>query len=284
MRGTIMTIGGAAAAGALAWAAVWRRWRAESGRLTRQLAETAERPEGRVRLASLSSTPELVRRYFRVALREGSPCVRTARIVQMGEFRGKETADTRTGWQPFEARQLFGTGPPGFVWDARISVTPLGAVWVRDSYVAGSASLRAALFGLIPVASAADGPELRAGALQRYLAESVWFPTALLPSDRLSWSAIDASHARATLRDGETAVSLDFEFGPGGEIVGTSTPSRPRSSGKGRYEYLPWGGRYQRYAERGGMRVPLESDVYWVVNGKEQPYYRGRNLEIVYGD
>jgi hypothetical protein len=28
------------------------------------------------------------------------------------------------------------------------------------------------------------------------------------------------------------------------------------------------------------MRVPLESEVYWVVNGKEQPYYRGRNIEI----
>ena len=32
------------------------------------------------------------------------------------------------------------------------------------------------------------------------------------------------------------------------------------------------------------MRIPLESEVYWVVNGKEQPYYRGRNLAIAYED
>jgi hypothetical protein len=157
-------------------------------------------------------------------------------------------------------------------------------VWVRDAYVAGSASLRAALFSLIPVATADDGPELRAGALQRYLAESVWFPTALLPSDRLTWSAIDASHARATLNDGEVTVSLDFEFGLGGEIVGVKAPARARALGRGRYEHLPWGGRYRRYEERGGVRIPIESEVYWVVNGKEQPYYRARNLEIVYED
>jgi hypothetical protein len=144
--------------------------------------------------------------------------------------------------------------------------------------------MRAALFGLVPVASAVDGAELRAGALQRYLAESVWFPTALLPSERLSWSAIDASHARATLTDGDVSVSLDFEFGLGGEIVAVKAPSRARAAGNGRFEHLPWGGRYQRYEERGGMRVPLESEVYWVVNGEEQPYYRGRNLQITYDD
>jgi hypothetical protein len=280
----ITILGSMPIAAGLTWLTASRRWRATTRRLTQQLTDTSARPEGRVRLATLSAAPELVRRYFRVALREGGPCVRTARIVQMGEFRSKETANTDAGWQPFEARQVFSAGPPGLVWDARISVTPLGSVWVRDAYVSGNASLRAALFGLIPVATAADGPELRSGALQRYLAEAVWFPTALLPSDRLAWSAIDASHARATLKDGDVTVSLDFEFGVGGEIVGVSTPSRARALGKGRYTHLPWGGRYLRYEERGGMRVPLASEVYWVVNGEEQPYYRGRNLEIVYDD
>ena len=284
MRKVIVILGGAAAAGTIAWLSASRHWIAESARLTRRVRESAVRPEDRVRLASLSSTPELVRRYFRIALREGAPFVRTARVVQMGEFRSKETDDVEAGWQAFEARQVFSAGPPGFVWDARISMAPVGRVWVRDGYVDGTASLRAALFGLIPVVSEADSPELRVGALQRYLAESVWFPSALLPSERLTWSEIDASHARATLKDGEVTASLDFEFGLGGEIVAVSTPSRPRAAGRGRYTYLPWGGRYQRYEERGGMRVPLESEVYWVVGGKEQPYYRGRNIEIAYED
>jgi hypothetical protein len=30
------------------------------------------------------------------------------------------------------------------------------------------------------------------------------------------------------------------------------------------------------------MWVPLESEVYWVVDGREQPYYRGRNVRVEY--
>ncbi len=277
-----MVLGGTAAVGAVTALVASRRWRGESKRLTRHLPRTRARVEERVDFASLSSLPDPVRRYFRAVLRDGQPYVRAARIVQMGEFRSKESADTAAGWQPFEAMEVFAASPPGFLWDARIRMNPFGSVWVRDAYVAGSASMLAAVFGVIPVASAADGAELRAGALQRYLAESVWLPTALLPGERVSWSAIDASHARATLQDGPVTVSLDFEFGPGDEILGVTTPARARASGKGRYGLLPWGGRFRGYDERGGMRVPLESEVYWVVDGKEQPYYRGRNIQIVF--
>jgi hypothetical protein len=49
-----------------------------------------------------------------------------------------------------------------------------------------------ALPGIVRVVEAADEPQLRAGALQRYLAEAVWFP------------------------DRKTAASLEFEFGPNG--------------------------------------------------------------------
>ena len=282
MRKATMVLGATAAVGALTALVASRRWRAERERLTRQLTRAGARAEGRVDFASLSSLPDPVRGYFRAVLRDGQPYVRAARIVQMGEFRSKESLDTSAGWQPFEATEVFTTSPPGFIWDARIRMAPIGSVWVRDAYVSESASMLAALFGVIPVASAADGAELRAGALQRYLAESVWLPTALLPGERVGWSAIDASHARATLQDGPVTVSLDFEFGPGDEILGVTAPARARASGKGRYDLVPWGGRYRRYDERGGMRVPLESEVYWVVDGKEQPYYRGRNIEIVF--
>jgi hypothetical protein len=90
-------------------------------------------------------------------------------------------------------------------------------------------------------------------------------------------------HGRATLSDGGTSVTLDFEFAPNGEIVSTYTAGRPRASGTaGGFVTLPWGGRYRRYEERGGVRAPVESEVFWVVDGKEQPYYRGRNLAVSY--
>jgi hypothetical protein len=79
-------------------------------------------------------------------------------------------------------------------------------------------------------------------------------------------------------------VILQFEFGEEGEIIGTYTPARQRAAAgePGRYLTLPWGGRYRRHEEHGGMRVPLASEVYWVVEGQEQPCYRGRNVRVEY--
>lgn len=284
LRRTAGVVGVGAVASALAAGVGSRRWSAATERLIEELTRRSTLSPGRVSFQSLGSLPPPVQRYFRSVLHDGQARIRLARVAQTGEFRGKETADTAAGWQPFEATQVFTTDPPGFVWDARIRMAPLVGVRVRDGYVGGSASMLGALLAVVPVVEGTDGPELRAGALQRYLAESVWLPTALLPGERVSWSPIDDSHARATLTDGETSVALEFEFGPEGEIVAVYTPGRQRAeSGEpGGYVMLPWGGRYHRYEERGGMRVPLESEVYWVVGGREQPYYRGRNVRVEY--
>ena len=119
MRRAVILLGSTVAVGTVAWLAASRRWRAKTHTLMLRVRQTTLPTEAHVRLASLSAAPELVRRYFRVALREGAPYVRTARFVQMGEFRGKETEDTEAGWQSFEARQVVSANPPGFVWDAR---------------------------------------------------------------------------------------------------------------------------------------------------------------------
>jgi hypothetical protein len=188
------------------------------------------------------------------------------------------------GAGPFVATQRLSAEPPGFVWDARIRMAPLVSVRVRDGFVGGHASMRGTVAALVPVVNAGDDAELRAGALQRYLAEAVWLPTALLPGGGVTWMPVDGRVATATIVAGETMVSLVFEFGPEGQIVAARTPGRRRAvPGKpGAYVLAPWGGRYARYEAHGGMLVPTESEVYWVLDGKEQPYYRGRNVALAY--
>lgn len=278
--------GAGAVVGALALGAARRRWETATERLVRRLlmGRGGTAPEATVSFQVLDPLPGPVQRYFRRVLRDGQPCIRSARVRQAGQFRSKESADIQAGWQPFEAVQVFTAEPPGFVWDARIRMAPFANVWARDGYVGGRASMLGSLLAAVPVVHADDGAELRAGALQRYLAESVWFPTALLPSDRLTWTPMNDFHARATLSDGETSVALEFEFGPTGEIVASYTPGRLRaaSDGTGEHVTLPWGSRYRRYEDREGIRVPLESEAYWVVGGLEQPYYRGYNVETEY--
>ncbi|HEX6433859.1 MAG TPA: DUF6544 family protein, partial [Gemmatimonadales bacterium] len=279
-----VVLGAGAAAGTAGVAIATRRWTAETQRLLDVLAESAPGAPRTVSLESLAALPPPVKRYFLGVLKDKQPFIDQAVIEQSGEFRSKESDDVESGWQPFTATQVFGTWPPGFIWDARIRMGPVGAVWVRDSYLARRASMVGAIMGTIPVVNEPDTPDLRAGALQRYLAESVWFPTALLPESGVRWSPIDDSHARAALTEGAITVSLDFEFGDDGRILSTYTPGRRRADPgkKGEYLTLPWGGRYRGYQEQDGMLLPSESEVYWVVAGREQPYYRGKNVRTEY--
>lgn len=154
-------------------------------------------------------------------------------------------------------------------------MAPLVVVRVRDSYLGGSGAMLVRLAGVIPMVDQSGSPELAAGALHRYLAEAVWFPTALLPSQVVSWESIDDHSARATLNDGNTTVSLDFRFGEDGEIVQAYTPARSRDV-NGTGVPTPWLCTYRDYAQVDGMRIPAEGEVGWVLPEGMLSYWRGK--------
>lgn len=223
----------------------------------------------------LDSLPAPVARYFRRALTDGQSIVTRAQIEQQGEFRVGES------WSPFRAAQVFTTAPVGFVWDARIAVSPLMPVLVRDAYIAGSGSMRAQMLGLYSLANQSGRHELNAGALQRFLAEAVWFPTALLPGSNVSWLPIDDQAARATLVDGQTTVSLEFRFNQDGDVVEVFAPDR-FAENHGRYEPKPWIVRCEDFETHAGMRIPVRCEVAWVGANGPEPYWRGRVIEARY--
>jgi hypothetical protein len=253
-----------------------RRWRAQTRTSFARLTSFQERPrDNRYDEKEIEGLPDPVRRYFQNVLRPGQELVRQVRHVQSGEFRLGDR------WRPLAATQVHSTQPPGFVWDARIRIAPGLSVYVRDTYARGAGSMRAQILGLIPVADAGGTPEFAASALQRYLGEAIWFPTALLPSQGVRWTALSHSEARATLTDGDTTVSLDFRFNAEGEITGAFTGSRYREVA-GRFEPTPWECRCSEYAEQGGMRVPLAAEVAWQLAGEMSPYWRARIADIAY--
>ncbi|MEK9138381.1 MAG: DUF6544 family protein, partial [Bacteroidota bacterium] len=238
-------------------------------------------PRGEIKTVSFDKFQQLptpVAKYFRWALKEGQPMIRSARIIWAGEFRTR-TADD--GWSHFDAKQYFWAEPRGFVWDASIGMAPLMKVRVRDAYVAGQGSMQGKILSLVTVVDEHGKAELNAGALQRYLAESVWFPTALLPSEGVKWSAIDNNRALAAFTDSGTTVSLEFHFNDDGEITGVFTPGRYREV-NGKYELTPWAGHFRTYEERDGMRIPVEADVEWQLPGGNFPYWKGRIVEVEY--
>lgn len=226
----------------------------------------------------LVGLPAPVQRYLTFALRPGQPLVRRAHLTQAGDFR---SGGVDSAWANFTARHEAALDPPAFVWDAAIRMAPFVVVRVRDGYHGGAGRMQAAVGGVVPVVDAAATPELASGALHRFLAESPWYPTALLPSERLRWEAMDDRHARALLRDGDVEVAVECTIDERGRITRVFAPARFRDV-DGVPVPTPWEGRFSDYERVHGMMIPTCGEVAWLLADGRLPYWRGRLLDVRY--
>jgi hypothetical protein len=274
----ILLTAAALVAAALAWGA-WR-WNRGTDALWQRLEATrlAVQP-----LAfdphELDALPPVVQRYFRAAMPPGQPIVAAVRMAHAGTFNMSETQQQK--WSAFTSTQRVVTRRPGFDWDGRITLLPGIAVRVHDAYVAGEGILHASLLGLITLADLRGTPALAQGELMRFLAEAAWYPTALLPSQGVRWESVSDSSARASLTDGATTVSLLFGFNAEGLIDTVRSDARARTVG-GSTVYTPWQGRFWNYARRGGMHIPLDGEVAWLLPEGPRPYWRGHTEKVEY--
>ena len=168
-----------------AFIAVTAGWRYQQRQLSAMqdalLRIGRESPSTDVR--QLESLPAPVARYLRLALPE-PPAMRIVRLRQRGTLR-MDPHSAR--WMTFEAEHLAIPHAIGFLWNAR-DIAPLLHVRVRDAFIDGLGSGQVSLLSAFTVSAAAETPEMNSGALYRFLAEAVWYPPALVPSQRLRWT------------------------------------------------------------------------------------------------
>jgi Family of unknown function (DUF6544) len=246
------------------------RWQSSSAALLDRLEGGPLQQAGTFSPENAEDLPAPVAKYFHRVLRRGQPAVRHAMLTETGEFLigpGK--------WTSFRATQHVMVTPPGFVWDARIRMIAGMNVFVRDAYVGGGGTMEASLLSLYSLTRQSGRRELDSGALQRYLGEAVWLPTALLPSAGVTWTPLNDRAAIARLTDGETTVSVEFRFDPAGDVVEVYAADRFREVA-GRYERTPWTVTCSEHAVRGDMRIPLRCEVAWLLPSGPLPYWRGR--------
>ena len=254
-------------------------WNRSTSKLLNELLKAPGVLENRTfTFEDLKGLPTPVSRYFRNVLRDGQPLIQSVRMIQMGKFNSNESSEN---WNRFHATEYFTANPPGFVWDASISMAPLLNARVRDGFVSGKSSMNVKLLSIVPLVNAQNQKELDSAALQRYLAEAVWFPTALLPSNGVMWSEVDENKALATLTHSGISVSLEFSFNSNGEVVSVFTPARFRGVGD-KYELTPWYGVFRKYEQHDGIRIPVEGEVEWRLPLKNVPYWKGQIVDVHY--
>jgi hypothetical protein len=234
--------------------------------------------QGKVNLEEVEDLPSPVKRYFHHVLKNAQPMITKVFLSQDGGFRAKPEM---TEWSAMKAVQYFTSMPKAFVWDAQISIVPALSINVCDSYINGKGRIKGKFLSLFTLIDAHDKEKLNAGALQRYLAEAVWFPTSLLPSQGILWEEIDHNKAKATVTDAGVTVSLEFGFNEQGEVISVYTPGRYREV-NGTYELTPWKGRFSNYIEVDGYRIPSEGEVEWHLKDKIYPYWKAKLVEVRY--
>lgn len=271
----VVTLAGSAAVTAVLLAMTRSRFhRRISNEGADLLAAAGEWQTGLMTEADLAGLPEPVQRWLRYSRVIGKPRPSTVRLWQEGEFR--MAADAK--WMPFEAEEYYTIDPPGFIWIVRVQMAPGVTISGRDRYQQGQGSIDMRLLGLIPVAREAD-PKLDHGALLRYLNETMWFPAAAL-SPYISWEAIDANSARATMSYGGVSAPATFTFDDQGRLTNMIAE---------RY-YLPgdeletWQTPIHSYDTFGGVRVASEGEGIWKLEDGDFAYIRLRVTDLEYDE
>ena len=246
-----------------------RAWAARQLRRdVRQLfAATSKSPASTYHETQLAGLPAPVQRYFRHVLTEGQLYLRGLRLRHGGQFK----TDLKKDWIAIKGEQYFTADPPGFIWQGTTS-----QFVARDEFVAGRGRLDVRLLGAVPIAGG-TGPAYDDGELLRWLVESTWLPTALLPSERIAWTALDDHSARLTLTHRGHSVSCLARFNERDELAECEA-SRQVDAATQR----PWRCRFEQYRRWHGVRIPTVGEASYFVDGQRQPYARFVVRELEY--
>lgn len=181
--------------------------------------------------------------------------VRGVRIRQRGEIRSGPAAR----WLAFEAEEHVDATRSGFRWDARLGSNLLMSVRATDALEDGRGSL-VVKKGPVRLVNA-EGPELDAGELQRYLAYVSICPAMLRNHRFLELSGIDPGCVRVRDTSARVDATVDVHVGDDGAPVVTRA-IRPMLVGT-KAVPTPWFTCGRDAGDYDGMRVWRTLEASW---------------------
>ncbi|MDQ2862211.1 MAG: hypothetical protein M3R50_00930 [Bacteroidota bacterium] len=214
----------------------------------------------------LEGLPEPVQQYFKHVLKEGQPYISYARLKHDGKFK----TGLKKDWVNIKGEQYFTTEKPGFIWKGTTSMFV-----ARDMYLANEGRLIATILSTINVVDVHGKQQYNESELLRWVAESVWFPTNFLPSERLQWMAIDDSSAKLTFNYNGLSLFYIVTFNDTGEIIQMETQ---RYMDEKRVE--TWICQMADYKTINEITIPTKAEVSWRLKEGDFSYARF-NVKVI---
>lgn len=181
-------------------------------------------------------------------------------------------------WNKGKAKQIFTTSPPAFNWDISMKLNRLLPVVGRDKFVDGQGEMNIKMFSLLPLANAKNNSKIDQASMQRYLAEIVWFPSAVL-SPYISWKTLDAYSVQATMEYNGTIASGVFYFNENGSFQKFVAL---RYKGVDDKQALQWTVTALRIEERNGIKIPIECEATWKLANGDWTWLKLKITNIIY--
>ncbi len=171
---------------------------------------------------------------------------------------------------PIKGKEYFTVNPPGFEWFGKVRF-----ISAKDTFLEGSGRMQIKLLSIIKLVDA-KGEEFNQGELVRWLSETPWFPTALLPSENLRWEPVDIDSAKVSLINHGKTVDGYFFFNEKGQI----TKFKAKRYGEGKLQ--DWICQYHDYREVEGMQIPFYAEASWNSESEDSKYAKFRIEKIEY--
>jgi uncharacterized protein DUF6544 len=219
------------------------------------------------RYAQLDGLPEPVQRYFRYALKDGQPYIQSIRLKHHGLFK----IDPKKDYINITGEQYFSVNKPQFIWKGTTAMFT-----ATDSFIDDKGSLKVSLFNVIKVVDS-KGSAFDEGEMQRWLAESVWFPTNLLPSANVEWTSINDNSSKLSFEYQDISFAFIVRFNAVGEITEMETQ---RFMAAGKRE--PWRCKMANYKTIDGVKIPFSAEVIWKLQAGDYSYAKFEVGKIEY--
>lgn len=232
-------------------------------------ANSESMPNKTYSLKQLNGLPEPVQRYFKYVLKDGQPYISDVRLTHNGFFK----TDLKRDFIKISGEQYFSTQKPQFIWKGTTSMFT-----ARDFFIADKGGLIATLLNVYNIVDA-TGSNFDEGELQRWLAESVWFPTNFLPSEYVNWSAIDVNSAKLSFHYNAVAFDFMVRFNAIGEITEIHGERFMSTDKKEK-----WVCKMAKYKEVNNVKIPFSDQAIWRLEDGDYCYAKFEVQKVTYNN
>ena len=225
----------------------------------------------------LDSLPLPVQKWLNNSGIAGKEKIQSVYLKQTGLMKLKPE---QKEWSKVEAEQYITTYKPAFLWKVDMPMMmSLVNIAGRDLFIDGQGEMQIRIASFISVVNASNNEKLNQAALQRYLAELVWYPSAAV-SSYIIWESIDDRSAKATMIYKGVSGSVIFYFNEQGDTVKISAQ---------RYKDIDenaqpkeWIGEVKENSIINGVKIPTQIDISWVLDGEVFTWYKLKISDVEY--